>query len=349
MAATTSRWFESFAIRSATMMMVDHAYFIERTACPCCVSTDIRTIYECGFDVDPIRAYLEAFYEAQGGVEFEYLQGASFVVRQCGQCNLIFQGQIGNDFLLQKLYEEWINPSRARAIDDLRGNLDFHVAHLNEILAVLSQIGKRPSEIRILDFGMGWGRWCRMVKAFGCQVYGTELSEERIAFAQSHGIPAVSWDEIPGKAFDFINIEQVFEHIPHPLTTLKHLSSGLAQDGLVKISVPNGVRVRELLKAPDWKAPKRSARSLNAVAPLEHINCFNRAALAVLGEKAGMAPMELDWETCIDIRSRKKLWSRAHLWRRIRAPLGRLKRSVRGLLFPHDADGFETSLYFRKA
>src|SRR5262249_15608581 len=161
-----------------------------------------------------------------------YLHGASFVLRQCRECSLIFQGQIGNDFVLQKLYEEWIDPSRARVIDDQRGDLSFYVAHLNEILSVLSQIGKRPPEARILDFGMGWGRWCRMVKAFGCQVYGTELSEERITFARSHGIPALSWDEIPGNAFDFINIEQVFEHIPHPLATLKHLAAGLAADGL---------------------------------------------------------------------------------------------------------------------
>jgi hypothetical protein len=54
----------------------------------------------------------------KGGVEFEYLQGARFVLQQCRTCGLIFQGQIGNDVLMHKLYEEWIDPAHARALGD---------------------------------------------------------------------------------------------------------------------------------------------------------------------------------------------------------------------------------------
>jgi 2-polyprenyl-3-methyl-5-hydroxy-6-metoxy-1,4-benzoquinol methylase len=329
--------------------MLDHAYFIERTVCPCCTGSDCHTIYECAFDADPIRQYLRDYYEWQGGVEFEYLQGARFVLQQCRTCSLIFQAQIGNDVLMHKLYEEWIDPAYARALDDRCGDLGFYVGHLEGVLAVLSEIGKLPSETRVFDFGMGWGRWCRLVQGLGCQVYGTELSEERIAFARSHGIKALSWDEIPGNEFDFIKAEQVFEHLPQPLTTLKHLARGLAQGGLLSISVPNavpnGVRVRELLKNPDWKAPKRSPRSLNAVTPLEHINCFDHKALTVLGRKAGMVPVKLEWRTQIEVNSIRERWS--NLVRTVRAPLGRLKRAIRSTLF--ETEGHELCRYFRKA
>jgi 2-polyprenyl-3-methyl-5-hydroxy-6-metoxy-1,4-benzoquinol methylase len=329
--------------------MLDHAYFIERKVCPCCTDSDFRTIYECGFDEDPIRQYLRDFYEPQGGVDFECLRGADFVLQKCRACGLIFQGQIGNEVLLHKLYEEWIDPARARANDDRRGDLRFHVDHLHGILAVLSEIGKLPSEARVFDFGMGWGRWCRLVQGFGCQVYGSELSDERIAFARSHGITALSWEEIPGHEFDFINVEQVFEHIPQPLTTLQHLTRGLARDGLLKISVPNGVRVRALLKCPDWNAPKRSPRSLNAVAPLEHINCFDHKALTVLGRKAGLVPVKLEWGTQIEVNSIRERWSRTNVVRTVRAPLGRLKRAIRSTLFPAEIEGYEACLYLRKA
>ena len=138
-------------------------------------------------------------------------------------------------------------------------DLRFYVGHLELVLAVLSEIGKLPSETRVFDFGMGWGRWCPLVQGFGCQVYGTELSEERIAFARSHGIKAISWDEIPGNEFDFINVDQVLEHVPQPLTTLEHLARGLVRGGLLFISVPNavpnGVRVRELRRTPTGKRP----------------------------------------------------------------------------------------------
>jgi hypothetical protein len=38
----------------------------------------------------------------------------------------------------------------------------------------------------------------------------------------------------------------------------------------------------------DWSAPKGSKDSLNPVAPLEHINCFNRSSLLRLAAEAGL-------------------------------------------------------------
>jgi SAM-dependent methyltransferase len=95
-------------------------------------------------------------------------------------------------------------------------------------------------------------------------------------------------DEIPARRFDLINAEQVFEHLPEPLDTLRHLSRGLKPGGLLRIGVPNGTGLKQSLAAWDWTAPKGSARSLNAVAPLEHLNCFTRTSLLVLAETAGL-------------------------------------------------------------
>jgi hypothetical protein len=48
--------------------------------------------------------------------------------------------------------------------------------------------------------------------------------------------------------------------------------------------------VRSLLADPDWSAPKGSPASLNAVAPLEHVNCFDHGALVAIGVAAGLEP-----------------------------------------------------------
>ena len=66
-----------------------------------------------------------------------------------------------------------------------------------------------------------------MAKGFGCESYGTELSEERIKYASSNGIKVIAWNEIPKHSFNFINTEQVFEHIPNPLDTLIYLKDAL--------------------------------------------------------------------------------------------------------------------------
>ncbi len=318
-------------------MALDHPYFVERTSCPCCGCCESDTLYECALDEDPMRQYLKNFYASPGGVEFEYLRGARFELRRCRACTLLYQAQIGNEFLLKKLYEQWIDPSLARECDQRRRDLRFHLKYAREIITVLAHLDKSPAETRVLDFGMGWGRWCRMARGFGCQVYGTELSEERMEFARSQGISVISSEEIPGGRFDFINAEQVFEHLAEPLATLRRLVAGLAADGLIKISVPNGKWIPRRLERPDWTAPRGSRRSLGAVAPLEHVNCFNHKSLVTLAGRAELTPVELKAETHIDVSAK-----RGAGWKR-------LGRAIAGLIPASLRRRRGTSLFFRRS
>ena len=107
-------------------------------------------------------------------------------------------------------------------------------------------------------------------------------------YAKSNGIKVISWDEIPKYRFDFINTEQVFEHLAHPLKTLCYLKTSLNKDGLIKLSVPNARNIEHRLKIMDWKSSKDSKNSLNPVAPLEHINFFRRKSLIKMASIAGM-------------------------------------------------------------
>lgn len=79
-------------------------------------------------------------------------------------------------------------------------------------MAVLSEYFD-GARLKVLDFGMGWGGWCRMANAFGHESYGMKLSEKRIEYATKHGVRLVQWQDLPDHDFDFINCKQVFEHI----------------------------------------------------------------------------------------------------------------------------------------
>lgn len=157
---------------------------------------------------------------------------------------------------------------------------------------------------------MGWAKWATMVKAFGGDAYGMELSKERIEYAKANGIKVVSWDELPDHKFDMINTEQVFEHIPKPLETLKHLSKGLRPGGIIKISVPTANDINRRLKIMDWKASKGTKNSLNAVSPLEHINYFKRRSLTQMAAMAGLEevkiPIFMQWQFAADRRGLKQ-------------------------------------------
>jgi SAM-dependent methyltransferase len=186
-----------------------------------------------------------------------------------------------------KLYGEWIDPDLALARTQ-EFDAGFYFNYANEMMLLLSYFGRKPKELQLLDFGMGWGKWCLMAKAFGCSVAGLELSEHRKHHAKSEAIEVLDFEQLNNRKFDFINTEQVLEHIADPLETLSKLVNALKNNGVMKVSVPNGNNIDRLLNTMDWKATKGAANSLNIIAPLEHINCFNFDSVVSMGEKCNL-------------------------------------------------------------
>ena len=189
---------------------------------------------------------------------------------------------------MKKLYEQWIDPQKVFFRWVQNHSIDYYFRLAEEVMMLIAYFDSIPTQLKLLDFGMGWGHWCQMALAFGCDAYGTELSESRIEYAKSQGIKVITWAEISNYSFDFINMEQVCEHIADPLETLCVLKKSLKPEGLVKISVPDGKDIKRRLKILDWTAPKGSRHSLNPVSPLEHINCFNHRSLIKMAELTGL-------------------------------------------------------------
>ena len=191
--------------------------------------------------------------------------------------------------MLAELYDQWIpisEKSRLHGIGDLNkyrylaGQVEFLIQHL----------AMPPSEISVLDFGLGWAEWGNMARAYGLKVSGSELSVERINYARSIGFEMLSWAEIPQNLFHFINTEQVFEHLVSPREILQHLAKALHPNGVIRISVPDACGMQKKLKALPRLAilPKGY---LMPIAPLEHVNGFTYKSLVTLGKQAGLKPV----------------------------------------------------------
>lgn len=263
--------------------------FLTRVSCPICSSNKIRNIYEQSYIEDPIKGYLESFYSPQGGVEFCYLENVTYSLIECQNCLLIYQKNIPNNELMERIYDRWIDPELAFIRHLENDDLEYYSCYAQEIMQVIAYIGKIPSDLDFFDFGMGWGKWALMAKSFGCNSSGSELSMKRIDYSRANGINIISWEEISQHKFDFINTEQVFEHLPNPLKILIQLKNSLKEGGLIKISVPTTNDITRRLKIMDWKSKKGTRNSLNAVAPLEHINYFRRKSLIELATLAGLS------------------------------------------------------------
>ena len=244
-------------------------FFVARQRCPGCGCERSRELCRTPYDTDPIHAYLGSFYAPQGGVEFEYLRGQDYILNECADCGLVYQPEIPDEALSHRLYEQWIDPAKCFARYECSRGIDYFERLCREIVQIVRYFACPPMELAMLDYSMGWGHWCRIAQSFGCRVHGTEFSRSRVAYARGRGVHVIEVAQIAEYRYDFINTEQVFEHLPDPCSVLAYLKASLKPGGLLKISVPDGWDIRRRLACWDWSAPKGSAHSLNPVAPLE--------------------------------------------------------------------------------
>lgn len=256
--------------------------FVERSACPVCGEAPDRTVYRCSYRDDPVRSYLFSFYAGFGDADLALLGDAEYVLETCGRCGTVWQRFAPDGALLSTLYERWAAAGSELGHHD---NAAYHRAAAEEVLLVLELVRRAPSAIRVLDFGMGWGRWPRLAAAFGMQAHGVELSRAQSAYAATQGVRVLTLDELPDASFDFVNSEQVFEHLVDPHETIVRLGRAVTPGGWLKIAVPDASGIASRLAEPDFRD-----RSLNAVAPLEHLNAYPGDALDELGRQAGLVP-----------------------------------------------------------
>lgn len=173
-----------------------------------------------------------------------------------------------------------------------------------------------------------------MARGYGCAVAGAELSRERVRHARSMGLKIIDWQDIPNHRFHFINTEQVFEHLVEPRETLEHLASALHDDGLIKISVPDGRDVRRRLKLlPTMESVRREF--LMPIQPLEHINCFDYSSLVELGRQVGLTPIRPHIRT---------LYSASSGWLQPKQAMKNLLRPIYRHVYPKS-----TFVYFARA
>lgn len=252
--------------------------FIYRQTCELCNSNKKKTLISKAFTDPNIWEFLKEYYEER--INKSDLSNGTYEIVKCHQCGFIWQTYILNEEFMEKLYSVWTSVERSLAKKQY-ADISLYSRYAREAECINLLIKKKPLEIDVLDFGMGWGFWCLMAKAFGYNVVGYEISRERIMFAKRNGIDVI--EDISGNnKYDFINAEQVFEHIPNPLQTLKILVSNLKEGGVIYISVPNGIGIEKELGSPEWKPSK------NEIHPLEHINCFTNHSLKELGKIAGL-------------------------------------------------------------
>lgn len=260
-----------------------------RTSCPGCAGVQSAVLYSRPYRDDSIRHFLNLKFTPEGVSLFE---DALYVLRKCGDCGLIYQEYVPDAESAFALYNTYL-PCGDRECLVRNGPPSAAFLYMvQELLLVQRLIGRAPGEVRMLDFGMGDGAWCAVAKAMGFKVEGVDLDETSVAKARADGVDAFPLSDLPGRTYDFINTEQVFEHLADPLSVLVELKAALGGQGVLKISVPCANRLERRLKTMDWSVPRSHPHFLVPVTPGIHLNAFSWRSLLAMGAKAGLVPIQ---------------------------------------------------------
>ena len=191
--------------------------FLCREACPACGSKDFSILYSAPLDSGSIGRFIEDYY----AIDPRLLGGAPYELCECASCKLIYQRYVGSNKLLEALYTDWVSepldPEQEIAAyrDEIGAVAQSRDGH--EIMVASSFTGVPLKHMRVLDYGMGWALWARIARQLGCQAFGIDVAEPRMLYASRHGITTLREDQLEGREFHFINMEQVLEHVVDPL------------------------------------------------------------------------------------------------------------------------------------
>jgi len=265
--------------------------FNKRLNCPACEHNESTEIINLEWN-DKVLTDLFRYRN----YPIDFINEESYVILECLNCSLLYQKFCPNDFLLDKIYNKWLKGRNSK-----ENNFHDHsfipyssertIGNISEINQSLNKIIDFSDKPKVLDFGMGWGGWCKSAQLMGLEAYGAEITKSQISYNKRNGLKVIEWAELPNYSFDFINTEQVFEHLAEPYKVLEHLVKCLKPNGFLKISVPNSIRVKSNLKKDfksEWFYAKGKKHSINHVEPLQHLNGFTNHSLDIMASKLGL-------------------------------------------------------------
>ena len=271
---------------SRTRKGMARPHMIQRLQCPL-TGQAAPVVFSRPYDLPEFRSMTR-------GAEKRWLAGKPYEIRESPLGGFHFQTWVMEDGELA----DWYSPPTGDEVfrEQIERQKLHWFAHMTEEILVLRQLCPAPSP-RVLDFGCNWGKWASMALAHGCDVYAVEVNRAAADFCSRRGIKIVTQEDLAGLEFDFINVDQVAEHLSDPLGVVGRLAGRLKPGAYLKLSTPDQSGLPARLKRAQASGDNGilEARTLDALAPLEHVNLFSGSSLRKLGQLCGLTPVRLPW------------------------------------------------------
>jgi SAM-dependent methyltransferase len=170
----------------------------------------------------------------------DYISGETFQVARCAQCAQVVTIPVPAD--LGRYYPaSYYGDKTERRFPAL---MEWFQQKLYARRARSVLRSRRGQPGRVLDVGCGRGRLLQAFQRKGCEVTGTELSDDACRYAREVlGIPVrVGGLEslgFPDGSFDVVVMWHVLEHVSDPRPTLAEVARILRPGGIFLVGVPN--------------------------------------------------------------------------------------------------------------
>jgi 2-polyprenyl-3-methyl-5-hydroxy-6-metoxy-1,4-benzoquinol methylase len=224
----------------------------------------------------------------QGNADTSFLRGIDFEIVKCRKCHFAFQKNVFKDQKLNDLYNKWIDPKLAEEWHNDRNTFEESLFYIRILVFAKNYHNKPSAEIKVLDFGAGFGEFLAIAQNMGFQSYALEYSAERIRVLQNRGIPVIDYNE--SMSFDLIVVNQVLEHLTDPAMVLRDIYSRLNSNGIAFLAVPNCPKIERQLKRTtsivDGKEMEKVLLDASVTA-FQHVNFFNNANFGTLIRNCG--------------------------------------------------------------
>lgn len=229
---------------------------------------------------------------------------------KCANCNFVYsQVKLNNEFH-HDFYHKGIDQSKSlKKIYSIEKKQQI-LLRWQKLLSYYSKytapnIKLSEKEIKVLDFGAGWGDFLSTIASPGIKAVGLEFDSRKINFAKSLGIQLGDFHFIKKNApYDIFICNQVLEHLDKPRKSLDELKGLLVKNAVGFIGVPdfNSKRLDFFINKIN-----NGEKVIKEINPWGHLNYFTPLSLRDMLFESGFTEIYGDYEFATNFHPKESL------------------------------------------
>jgi 2-polyprenyl-3-methyl-5-hydroxy-6-metoxy-1,4-benzoquinol methylase len=256
-------------------------------ACPACGSQTRREIAHLAAEQ---FCKVNSTYRADFATVLDIPPDAVYPLARCAACGFVYAALLLPDEFLERVYDRVIDAEQGFFESCSPGWVAHQLALGSRFLDQLQRQYSEKKQLKVLDFGCGYGTLVQAVSGPRISCVGFETSPKRLDYLRRQGLEACSTQEevMKNGPYHGIVLSDVLEHVLHPRETLTLCRNLLVDNGVLCVHVPNFSEERLNQELAELSFG-RQTRELN---PWEHLNYFSPASLRQMVRTAGFRLLE---------------------------------------------------------